>query len=319
MTREHTDSVEALKSIYSNVKLLGNVRTDDGKPIDPFVIWSPTIRIIADIFSSVQGAMPEVLLNSAPLPNAGADYSGEGTLQIYAGLPTFLSHLGETTEYLLSVCGPGKEISIDFIKNAEFPVVCKMELNRLSDQFVASERSKWVTFRPPGISFTNDEVYHCLLCIVILHEVGHLENRYFKNWERMMKMTKVSLQEFLSCSTWIVDDYSPSEEVIESGCKEAVADQLALSIMWHSKMTQEQRGLINLSFGIFYGILEVVEWLCPPQEHLSHPPARMRRDLFNFIRSKELNMSDIDYYTQQNGPGLICGVLFDGYINRKFG
>lgn len=321
MNREGNASVEALKSIYPNVRLVGSVRTEDGEPIDPCVIWTPTIRIVADIFSSVHGAMPQVLLNSSPLPNAGADYSGEGALLIFAGLPTFLIHLGETTNYLLSLCGPGKEIPIDFLKNAEFPVACKMELDNLSEQFVDSERSKWITFRPPGISFTNDKIYHFLLCIVILHEVGHLENnyKYFNNWERMMKMTKVHLIEFLSSSNWIVDDYSPGEDVVESWCKEAVADQLALSIMWHSKKLKEQLGLINLSFGIIYGILELFEWLSPPQEHLTHPTARMRRDLFNYIRAKELNMNDIEYYTQQNGPGLICGCLFDNYINRKFG
>ncbi len=319
MSKEHNESVAALKAIYPNVTLVGSLRMEDGEPIDPFVVWSPILRVVADVFSSVRGVLPEVVLSPSPLPNAGADYSGEGALLLYAGLPHFLFHLGETTNYLLSVCGPGKEISIDFIKTAEFPAVCQMELDKLSKQLVASESSKWIKFHVPGMSFTNEEVYQFLLYIVVLHEVGHLENKYFDNWDRMMKKTKVYLHDFLSNSNWLMDDYWPSEDIIESWCKEAVADQLALSIMWHSKMTEEQHSLINLSFGIIYGILELFERLSPPREYLSHPPTRMRRDIFNFVRAKELGMNEIAYYTQQNGAGLICGRLFDGYINRKFG
>jgi hypothetical protein len=44
---------------------------------------------------------------------------------------------------------------------------------------------------------------------------------------------------------WREENYSPGEDVVESWCKEAVADQLALSIMWHSKKLKEQLGLIN--------------------------------------------------------------------------
>lgn len=318
MSNKQTESVAALKAIYPNVTLVGSMRKEDGKTIDPLVFWSPILRVVASIFSN-RRILPEVVLNPSPLPNAGADYFGEGALQFYAGIPQFLIHLGETTKYLLSVCGPGKEISIDFIKSAEFPASCQRELDKLSNQFLASESSRWIQFHVPGTSFTNDEIYDFLLYIVVLHEIGHLENKYFDNWDRLMKKTRGYLHDFLSNSNWLRNGYWPSDDIIENWCKEAVADQLALSILWDNWMSGEEHSLINLSFGIIYGVFELFEHLSPPQEYLSHPPARMRRDLLHFIRAKEYNMDEITYYTQQNGSGLICGSLFDSYINRKFG
>ncbi len=318
MESKYNHSIDTLKSIYPNIYLQNTLHSKNGDEIDPLIIWYHSVSIVANIFSSVPINKPKLYLNNRPIPNAGANYSGEGKIVIYAGITHLFKCLGEISEYLLEIIGPGKGIDLDGIGRLEFPVECQNELNKLSIDYLASKNDIWLVFHNQNYKVTNDEIYDFLISIIILHEVGHLENKYTENWDRMVEQTKKHLENFLLKTDWIIVDYKPNSKIINNWSKEATADQLALSILWNSPMTQDQRGLINLSFAITFGMLELYERLSPSEEYSSHPPARMRRDIFNYIRAKSLKMDQNEYWFLQNGAGLICGCLFDKYINKKF-
>lgn len=316
-----------LKSIYPNFEIIANLRYSDGETVDQYSLWAPFLKTVAAAFPDSSDIKPKVILSPAPVLNAGASNEGEGTIFLYAGIPLWFMYLPNVTSYLYNLCGPGKESPINSIKNAAFPIQCKNELDKLGEALITSKNSKWTTCGALPKGDMNWDIYDYLVQIIVLHETGHLEERS-QHWSEMMSRTENYLIEMLNNSNLITDNFVFEKNILVQWCREAIADQLAFANLWFgdrkTQISQENRGLINLSFGILFGIMELVEWVFPPEEYTiyefsTHPPTRLRRDLFHYILSKEFGLDINRYYCYQNGAGFMAGILFDKYFNSKYG
>lgn len=274
-----------------------------------------------------QVVIPETVFNCDPTPTAITNIQGEGEIQLNLGIFFASIEMTRTIAWLRTLTRQGEGISVDVMLTMDFPRQIIDEVKGVMRVWSATQRTGFfdlaATFSSVPEQFRAVEyIPHQMLIFSAFHECAHWFETAFRRseWDKLISKTKNYL------TSWLSDDIFTTEqdrqrlsllfrahpEIPALWAEEVQADILAVQwCEWYfqGKDSRRTRQEVYTAQAMVYSmVLQLSEFyydvvLNKPLGWQTHPPAYLRKNIFCYIGSKELKLSQPDFSTREWGVG----------------